>query len=91
VDAVNWGGVHGGHPGRVSHASLSVVMRECSAWEPLDELPPDAHLMVRSDRPLAAQPADLLALLDRRIGQLATRQSQPPSVTEASKEGALSR
>jgi predicted kinase len=62
-------------PGRVSDASLSVVMRERSAWEPLDELPPEAHLTLRSDRPLAAQLADLLALLDRRIGQLATRQS----------------
>ncbi len=35
----------------VSDASLSVVVRESSAWEPLDELPPEAHVTLRSDRP----------------------------------------
>jgi aminoglycoside phosphotransferase family enzyme/predicted kinase len=55
-------------PGRVSDASLAVVLRESSAWEPLDELPSEAHLTLRTDRHVEAQLADLLALLDRRIG-----------------------
>ena len=78
-------------PRRVSDASLSVVVRERSAWESLDELPPEAHVTLRSDRPVEAQLADLLALLDRRIGQLTRRQSEPLSGAEASKEGRLSR
>jgi uncharacterized protein len=78
-------------PSRVSDASLSVVTRERAAWTPLDEVPPEAHVTLRSDRPVEAQLADLRALLDRRIGHLTTRQSEPPSVTEASKEGLLSR
>ncbi|MGZ4305556.1 MAG: bifunctional aminoglycoside phosphotransferase/ATP-binding protein [Solirubrobacteraceae bacterium] len=57
-------------PTRVSDASLSVVMRESCAWEPLDELPPEAHVTLRSDRPVEAQLEDLRALLDRRIGRL---------------------
>ena len=55
---------------RVSDASLSVVRRESLAWEPLEELPPEAHVTLRSDRPVEAQLEDLRALLDRRIGQL---------------------
>jgi hypothetical protein len=78
-------------PGRISDASLSVVMRERAAWEPLDELAPEAHLTLRSDRPVEAQLADVLALLDRRIGSLTTRQREPLSVTGTSKEGSLSR
>jgi len=72
-------------PGRVSDASLSVVVRESSAWEPLDELASEAHVILRSDRRVEAQLEDLRALLDRRIGLLTTRQSEPPSVTELSK------
>ena len=60
-------------------------MRESSAWEPLDELAPEAHVTLRSDRPVKAQLEDLRALLDRRIGQLTTVRSAPPSLTEASK------
>ena len=58
-------------PRRLSDASLPVVMRESSTWEPLDELPPEAHLTLRSDRRVEAQLEDLRALLDRRIGRLA--------------------
>lgn len=57
-------------PRRVSDASVAVVMREADAWEPLDELPPEAHVMLRSDRAVEAQVADLMALLDTRIGAL---------------------
>jgi aminoglycoside phosphotransferase family enzyme/predicted kinase len=78
-------------PRRVSDASLSVVVRERSAWEPLDELRPEAHVTLRSDRPVGAQLADLLALLDRRIGQLTTPGQEPRSIMETPKEGLLSR
>ena len=70
-------------PRRVSDASLSVVVRESSAWEPLDELPPEAHVTLRSDRRVEAQLEDLRALLDRRIGLLMRRRDEPPSVTES--------
>ena len=56
-------------PRRVSDATLPLVVRESAAWEPLDELAPEAHVTLRSDRPVEAQIADLLALLDRRVGQ----------------------
>jgi hypothetical protein len=55
-------------PGRVSDASLSVVLRESSTWEPLDEVAPEAHVTLRTDRPVEAQLEDLRALFDRRIG-----------------------
>ena len=42
-------------------------------WAPLDEVAPQAHLALRSDRPIDDVTADLLALLDQRIGLL-----QPP-------------
>jgi aminoglycoside phosphotransferase family enzyme/predicted kinase len=57
-------------PGGVTDASLAVVLRESSVWDPLDELAPEAHVTVRSDRLVEAQLADLLAVLDRRLGQL---------------------
>jgi len=55
---------------RVSDAGLAVVHREQSAWEPLDEVPATAHLIVRTDRPVEQITADLLALIDRRLGDL---------------------
>jgi predicted kinase len=64
---------------RVSDASLSIVMRERSAWETLDELAPEAHVALRSDRPVEAQLADLLALLDQWIASIAQFR-RPPSV-----------
>jgi len=67
----------------VSDASLSVVVRESAAWEPLGELPPEAHVTLRSDRRVEAQLEDLRALLDRRIGPLNERRSEPPTVAEA--------
>ena len=57
-------------PRRVSDASLPVVIRESKTWEPLDELAPEAHVTLRSDRPVGAQLADVVALLDRRTGKL---------------------
>ncbi len=53
---------------RVSDASLPVVVRESVVWEPLEETPAAAHVTVRSDRPVEAVVADLVALLDLRLG-----------------------
>lgn len=60
----------GRQPETVSDASLAVVLRESRVWEPLDELAPEAHVAVRSDRPGDAQLADLPALLDRHLSHL---------------------
>lgn len=54
-------------PERISDASREVVVRESATWEPLQEVPPEAHLVLRSDRPVEAQLADLMALLDQRV------------------------
>lgn len=34
-----------------SDATLGVVLGESEHWEPLDEVPGDSHLIIRSDRP----------------------------------------
>lgn len=52
---------------QVSDASLEVVLRESSTWEPLHEVPPEAHMVLRADRAVHAQLADLTALLDQRV------------------------
>ena len=39
---------------RVSDAGLAVVVREQRSWDPLDEVPPSAHLTLRTDRPVGA-------------------------------------
>jgi hypothetical protein len=54
---------------RVSDADLSVVIREQAAWDPLDEVAADAHLSLRTDRPVAEIVADVMALLDRRLAR----------------------
>ncbi len=59
----------------VSAATLSVVEREGVVWEPLDEVAPTAHLLLRSDRPVIAQLDDLRALLDHRLDLSATGRS----------------
>lgn len=51
---------------QTSDADLEIVLREGSTWDPLDEIPPFAHLAVRTDMPIASQIADLSALLDLR-------------------------
>jgi predicted kinase len=58
-------------PDRVSDASPAVVLREQSRWEALDEIAASAHLTVRTDRPVEQITADVLALLDRRLAELA--------------------
>ena len=61
-------------PARVSDADLGVVLREHETWEPLDELPANAYLALRTDRPLEELVGDVLALLDHRWARLA----EPP-------------
>lgn len=60
-----------GEAGQVSDATPAVVLHELAAWEPLDEVAADAHLVLRTDRPLEQSLADLLVLLDRRLPGLA--------------------
>ncbi|MGI8903409.1 MAG: AAA family ATPase [Solirubrobacteraceae bacterium] len=56
---------------RVSDADLAVVLRERERWESLDEVPANAHVALRTDRPLEELVGDVLALLDRRLARLA--------------------
>ncbi len=56
-------------PERVSDATTNVVLRERARWQPLDELPPRSHLLLRTDQPPPAILGDLLALLDQRLEQ----------------------
>lgn len=53
--------------GRISDADREIVMREYATWEPLDEVPPDAHLALRTDRAVEHLIGDVVALLDRRL------------------------
>jgi hypothetical protein len=57
-------------PARVSDADLRVVTREAASWDPLDEVAPQAHLTLRTDRRDEDIAADVLGLLDQRIGAL---------------------
>jgi uncharacterized protein len=50
-----------------SDATLSVVLQEQANWEPLDEVSGDAHVIIRSDRPLSRIVAELVGLLDARL------------------------
>jgi aminoglycoside phosphotransferase family enzyme/predicted kinase len=60
-------------PASVSDATPQVVRREYARWEPLDEVPPSSHLVVRTDRPVEAIVREVVGLLDERMGQLAAR------------------
>ncbi len=53
--------------GRVSDATAEIVERERRAWARLDEVPADAHVVVRTDRPVEAVLADLTAVLNARL------------------------
>ena len=52
---------------QVSDATADLVRREHDTGEPLDEIAPDRHIGVRTDRPTTAILADVLALLDVRM------------------------
>jgi predicted kinase len=60
----------GRDPARASDPALAAFEHERSSWAPLDEVAPDAHVTVRTDRHVESVIADLLALLDQRIGRL---------------------
>jgi hypothetical protein len=47
------------------------VLRERAAWEPLDEVKAEAHIVLRTDRNVDASVEDVKALLDERLRQLA--------------------
>jgi uncharacterized protein len=67
-----WRAAHRVHDrDRISDAGPDIVLREQSSWEPLDEVPPSAHLALRTDRPVEQITGDVLALLDRRLVELA--------------------
>jgi aminoglycoside phosphotransferase family enzyme/predicted kinase len=52
---------------RVSDATLDVVRRERTSFEPLEEVPADMHITLRTDRELERILADLMALLDESL------------------------
>ena len=58
-------------PARVSDATREVVLREREAWEPLDEVDADRHLLLRTDRAAEPMIGELTALLDERWSQAA--------------------
>ena len=49
------------------------MIREQAAWDPLDEVPAEAHLVVRTDRPVPEIVADVMALLDQRLTRCTDR------------------
>jgi uncharacterized protein len=55
---------------QISDATLDVAVREGLVWDSLDEVLPTAHLMVRTDLPVASQVNDVSALLDLRLTAL---------------------
>jgi uncharacterized protein len=59
-------------PERISDADVSVALREERSWEPLDEVPGEAHLTLRTDRPVERIVEDFMALLDPRLRDLAS-------------------
>jgi aminoglycoside phosphotransferase family enzyme/predicted kinase len=70
-------------PSRAPDAGLPSAGPERSSWEPLDEVPADAHLTVRTDRQVESVVADLMSLLDQRIGRLRTAGAEPAVGGEA--------
>ena len=51
-------------PARISDAGVEVIERQVLEWEPLDEIPPNRHLLLRTDRPAPESIGGLEALLD---------------------------
>jgi aminoglycoside phosphotransferase family enzyme/predicted kinase len=60
-------GLRARDPMRASDADEAVVAHETIAWEPLDEVTANAHIALRSDRPVDEMVDDALALLDQRL------------------------
>lgn len=53
-------------PREESDATLEIVLRERSAWEPLDEVAAERHIVMRADRPVPVLVDELTEQLDRR-------------------------
>jgi predicted kinase len=60
-------------PGAVSDAGVAVVRRQREDADPLDEVAPQIHLRLRSDRPPAQLVAEIADGLDRRLVAPAAR------------------
>lgn len=54
-------------PTRISDADQAVAMREAMNWRPLHEISAQAHVVLRTDRPLERILEDVMALLDQRL------------------------
>jgi predicted kinase len=52
-------------------ATLAVVVRQRTTWEPLDEGPGDAHVIISSDRAVERLVAELVGLLVARLWRAA--------------------
>ena len=70
---------------RVSDAGTEVAGRQLAELEPLDEVGPELHLAVRSDRPTPEVLDDVLALLDTRLARGAAGEgtTDPPGESRA--------
>jgi aminoglycoside phosphotransferase family enzyme/predicted kinase len=55
---------------RVSDADVAVALRELRRWDPLDEVPGHAHVVMRTDRPVAEIVGDVTVLLDRHLSSI---------------------
>ena len=56
-------------PDRVSDATPAIAARQLAEFEPLDEVSPDRHLALRTDRPLETLLDELEAGLDARLAR----------------------
>jgi hypothetical protein len=54
-------------PARVSDATAAIAARQLAEFEPLSEVAPGAHLVLRTDRPVEQPIAEVEAWLDRRL------------------------
>ena len=54
-------------PERVSDATPAIAARQRGEFQPLDEVPPRAHLTLRTDRPVGELLAEIEAWLDLRV------------------------
>ena len=56
-------------PGHTSDATVEIASRQLAEFEPLDEVAPDLHVPVRTDRELADVVDDVEAALDTRLAR----------------------
>ena len=56
-------------PGRISDATAEIAARQLEEFEPLDEVEPDRHVQVRTDRDTADVVDEVEAALDARLAR----------------------